>query len=65
MKDILVRFLFWSWVASLILCIVAIYVSSWLWTAVIIGYVMVTAAAAGFFGLSAKGKIFRTERPEK
>jgi hypothetical protein len=54
MKDLVIRILVWSWIASLFGAVIAIYVASWTWTLAIVAYAIVTMIVAGIIRASSR-----------
>lgn len=48
MKKQLIEVLKWTWAALLILCIFAVFFVSWIWTIVIVIYVVVSLVVLNF-----------------
>lgn len=58
MKRLILRVLFWVWIASIMAGMVAIYWASWMWTIILFGYAVVWLAAVGFLKATSDTRMF-------
>jgi len=54
MKRLAIQFIFWSWIASVLIAMFAIYAASWGWTLLLLGYSAVCLAISGFIKFASK-----------